>query len=58
MVAGNATKREATAKAWVNAGKVATVEEYYAQVEGTPVVEEKPKTTRSTRSTRASRRKN
>ena len=57
MVAGKATKREATAKAWVNAGKVATVEEYYAQVEGTPVVE-KPKTTRSTRSTRASRRKN
>ena len=53
MVAGKSTKREATAKAWVNAGKVATVEEYYAQVEGTPVVE-KPK---NKRSTRASRRK-
>ena len=51
MVAGKSTKREATAKAWVNAGKVATIEEYYTQVEGTPVVE-KPKTTRSTRSTR------
>ena len=35
MVASLLTKKEATAKAWVNAGKVESVEEYYAQVKGT-----------------------
>ena len=29
MVASLLSKQEATAKAWVNAGKVASVEEYY-----------------------------
>ena len=35
MVASLLTKREATAKAWVNAGKVDSVEEYFAQIKGT-----------------------
>ena len=29
MVASLLSKQEATAKAWVNAGKVASIEEYY-----------------------------
>ena len=35
MAVGKATKREATAKAWVNAGKVKSQEEYYALTKGT-----------------------
>ena len=35
MVASLLTKREATAKAWVNAGKVDSVEDYFAQIKGT-----------------------
>tara|TARA_R100001369_G_scaffold50758_1_gene77503 strand:+ start:433 stop:627 length:195 start_codon:yes stop_codon:yes gene_type:complete len=37
MVASLLTKQESTAKAWVNAGKVDSVEEYYAQIKGTSV---------------------
>ena len=63
MVASLLSKQEATAKAWVNAGKVESVEEYYAQVKGTSASsqyshsggntehthEEKPKRRRSRR---------
>ena len=48
------TKTQATAKAWVNAGKVKSEEEYYALAKGTSdmprdqmIVEEKPKRRRT-----------
>ena len=61
MVASLLTKQESTAQAWVNAGKVDSVEEYYAQIKGTSVEsqfvsdpiqqthEEKPRRTRTRR---------